>query len=212
MRPKTGIIVNVLDFSALEEKILQEGTEAIKKKLSIESEVSSVRNFCVWGMVDTEEGTYILNCLGQGPITPLTRQQTTDFVFEFHAVFGENCEFVLLETPFFVIPVTRDVCMELGISHTMPLEDFVVRHIPKTEENFQWWMGKLSSIVAKGEEEEEEVENKQKEDLSKYGPFLVSDKCDCVSNKAPLVKVEGNCCPCGKFGKHTHCRKCGKVM
>jgi len=51
----------------------------------------------------------------------------------------------------------------------------------------------------------------KKEDVAKYGRFLMGSKCECVTPEV-LCNVKENICSCGNSSSHSHCSKCGKVV
>ena len=51
----------------------------------------------------------------------------------------------------------------------------------------------------------------KKEEVLKYGSFIVSSKCKCGKPKALITTKEG-ICTCGCHKSHTHCSSCGGIL
>ncbi len=50
-----------------------------------------------------------------------------------------------------------------------------------------------------------------KEDVKKYGKFIVKPKCECKTPEV-LCNMKENVCSCGISKSHSHCAKCGKSL
>lgn len=118
-------------------------------------------------------------------------------------------------------------CFEMWYKMVTKLEDLPANEVPfEVEEEFLE-EGEAEEYIEEGEAEAEEersvgdatLDTKimlaknvcTKEEVVKYGRFLMGSKCACITPEV-LCNVKENVCSCGVSKSHSHCSKCGKVV
>jgi hypothetical protein len=210
-RETSNILVHVLNLDDIKEA-------AFNHLLQFLVEDNSVLGFLdngPFGLINTKQGSYIINHIGQGVPYPITN--TRPFFLQFYTCLNSGG---FIPNPAIKLPITVADLPAIPIVKTVTLDEFIVKYTQEQEDLYKQWVTLLSPISTEMQVPKElasierEVKEdclyiRRKEDLKKYKTFLTDNVCQCNIEK-PLFEVAPNICCINR--KHKHCASCGGVI
>lgn len=196
MRETSNIKVKVIDLDEIKEVAF----ENLEPNLTEEHNVIGLLDNGPFGIVETEQGIYIINHLGEGSAYPVT-PKTPGPILQFFICLEDGG---FIPQPSMKLLLTYDALPNLKTSKTVTLDQFISRVSPQQETIYETWnyffqkqkpIPVLTCPLIRS-----------KADLKKYKPFISEDYCECETFE-PLIEVGENICCNNK--QHAHCKHCG---
>jgi hypothetical protein len=138
-RKSSGILISVLDLTALEKRAEKSYIENIEKEYGKPVYNVKLRARNKIGLVATEIGFIPINCAGVGQNFPIKDKYYSDENFLYIEFWQVDKEGRFVQGPQMTCPITRDTLNLCPLGKNIPLEDFIGAYSLTCEQRYDFW-------------------------------------------------------------------------